>query len=77
MFIICNFKVDWEIEIECFDLIAQEIALLYRFENGLDVERILFPAIKCYLTGQTAMLKGQDVIVLSQLSELYKIFERC
>jgi hypothetical protein len=77
MYIISNFKVDWEIEIECFDLIAQEIALLYRFENGLDVESILFPAMRCYLTGQTTMLKGEDVVVLSELSELYKIFERC
>lgn len=58
-------------------MVAQEIALLYRFEINQDVEMILFPAIKAFLTGQTSMLKKEDVVVLSELPDLYKIFERC
>jgi DNA mismatch repair protein MLH1 len=70
-------QVDWESEGPCFDLIAQELALLYRFESIENVEHTLFPAIRQYLVGQNEMVKNEKVSFLADLPELYKIFERC
>ena len=41
------------------------------------VEHLLFPALKSHLIGIKDMSDNGVIIELTQLPELYKIFERC
>ena len=46
-------------------------------EFGWKVEHLLFPALKSHFIGPDDLSDGRLIVELSQLPELYKIFERC
>ncbi|EDW74685.2 uncharacterized protein Dwil_GK15817 [Drosophila willistoni] len=78
-------EVEWEQEAQCFESFCRETARYYSQldwqdeDNGLQqkwyMEHVLFPAFKKYLL-PPARLKKQ-IFELTNLSSLYKVFERC
>ncbi|XP_017491607.1 PREDICTED: DNA mismatch repair protein Mlh1 isoform X2 [Rhagoletis zephyria] len=79
-------EVDWESEIECFETFCRETARFYALTSCLEmglqpqrhkwlVEHILYPGLKRYLLPPNNL--RQHLYELTNLSRLYKVFERC
>ncbi|CAD7012916.1 DNA mismatch repair protein Mlh1 [Ceratitis capitata] len=79
-------EVDWDTEVECFETFCRETARFYSQTSSLDiesmpqrhkfsVEHILYPSFKRYLLPPNSL--KQQLFELTNLSRLYKVFERC
>lgn len=80
-------EVDWDNEKDCFHTLSQELALFYRAEPPMDqiqdqrdyylwqVQHYIFPCFKTHFIATTKL--KDSVTQLANLTDLYKIFERC
>lgn len=78
-------EVDWESEIGCFDSLARELAILYSLDAPINqsdradyiwkVEHLLFPSFKTHFSAPVKL--KSYVTQVANLTDLYKIFERC
>ncbi|CAO3698529.1 unnamed protein product [Rhizopus stolonifer] len=78
-------EVDWDDEKNCFDTFSRELAIFYCADPLLDdkekqkflnqVQHYIFPCFKSHFSA-TNVLKPH-VSQLANLTDLYKIFERC
>ncbi|KIL63542.1 hypothetical protein M378DRAFT_164437 [Amanita muscaria Koide BX008] len=82
-------QVEWESETECFDTFLRELAFFYGAGSPLteseeaqvkaerwQIQHVLFPAARRYLLGSKSLL-DRDIILVANLPDLYKVFERC
>ncbi|KAI7898874.1 histidine kinase-like ATPase [Cokeromyces recurvatus] len=78
-------EVNWESEKECFDTFSRELALFYSAEAPCNsnehedylwkVQHFIFPAFKTHFVAPMGL--KDYVTALANLTDLYKIFERC
>lgn len=74
-------EVNWESEKDCFSTFAKELAIFYSAEPPLNsddlwkVQHFIFPCFKTHFSAPTALKK--QITQLANLTDLYKIFERC
>ncbi|XP_018791900.1 PREDICTED: DNA mismatch repair protein Mlh1 [Bactrocera latifrons] len=79
-------EVDWESEVECFETFCRETAKFYALTSVLEIEslpqrhnwlieHVLYPSFKRYLLPPNHL--KQQLYELTNLSQLYKVFERC
>lgn len=80
-------EVDWETEKGCFDTFSRELAIFYSADSQINlnqsekqdylwnVEHLLFPSFKTHYSAPTKL--KSYVTQLANLTDLYKIFERC
>ncbi|EIE84093.1 hypothetical protein RO3G_08798 [Rhizopus delemar RA 99-880] len=78
-------EVDWETEKKCFEAFSRELAIFYCADPLLNnqeregflhqVQHFIFPCFKTHFVA-TNVLKNH-VSQLANLTDLYKIFERC
>ncbi|GAA5809620.1 hypothetical protein MFLAVUS_003031 [Mucor flavus] len=78
-------EVEWETELGCFDSLTRELAILYSLDAPLNqsdktdyfwkIEHLIFPSFKTHFIAP-AKLKNY-VVQVANLTDLYKIFERC
>ena len=80
-------EVDWEVEMECFQLVGREISRFYAIRESLEsaerspwrrvIEHTVMPSLRKELMPPESLLKEGAVLQLADLHELYKVFERC
>jgi len=83
-------EVDFTDELACFRGVCRELGAYYaELPWGADdlgveggelhphVRHVLFPAICTLLKPQQKLVETQDIMALTKLSTLYKVFERC
>lgn len=75
-------EVDWSEERPCFHDVCTELAAYYAElpasgDLHATVRHQLFPAISSLLVPSQRMEKDDSMTVLTTLSQLYKVFERC
>lgn len=79
-------EVNWECEKDCFNTFAKETAIYYsKFDNDVDgvnnwkwiVEHVFYSAIKGYFIPPKHFIDNASVLQLTDLPNLYKVFERC
>jgi DNA mismatch repair protein MLH1 len=77
--------------VECFRSLALELSLFYAYEGGegdeladnaernwkWTVEHVLFPVIRKRLRPPASLLGGRCLVLIADLPDLYKVFERC
>ncbi|KAK4520142.1 uncharacterized protein ATC70_008273 [Mucor velutinosus] len=74
-------EVNWESEKDCFHTLAKELAIFYSAEPPLNqddlwkVQHYIFPSFKTHFSAPTTLKK--HITQLANLTDLYKIFERC
>lgn len=74
-------EVNWESEKDCFHTFAKELAIFYSAEPPLSqddlwkVQHYIFPSFKTHFSAPTTLKK--HITQLANLTDLYKIFERC
>ena len=73
-------EVDWEEERPCFDSVCRELGYYYAQLGGgeekrAQIQHTLFPAVSCLL--MPSEKQQPDLEVLTLVSNLYKVFERC
>ncbi|KAG2195568.1 hypothetical protein INT47_001315 [Mucor saturninus] len=85
LFLRLGTEVDWETEIGCFDSLSRELAMFYSLDAPLNksnkdeyrwkVQHLVFPAFKTHFA---APIKLKPYVTqVANLTDLYKIFERC
>lgn len=80
-------EVDWDVEMECFQLVGREISRFYAIRESLEgterspwrrvIEHTVMPSLRKELMPPESLLKEGAVLQLADLHELYKVFERC
>lgn len=77
-------EVDWEVETEFFQSFHHETARFYsEISTATDnewkwyIEHILYRAIKQYLLPPQRFMQNKSFLQIANLSNLYKVFERC
>eukprot|EP00539_Tryblionella_compressa_P008523 CAMPEP_0178755392 /NCGR_PEP_ID=MMETSP0744-20121128/12696_1 /TAXON_ID=913974 /ORGANISM="Nitzschia punctata, Strain CCMP561" /LENGTH=340 /DNA_ID=CAMNT_0020409423 /DNA_START=201 /DNA_END=1223 /DNA_ORIENTATION=- len=76
-------QVDWSEELPCFHGICKELANYYAMlPNEADdlnayVQHNLFPALSYLLLPSKQLSRNGSYVVMTKLSTLYKVFERC
>lgn len=77
-------EVDWETELGCFDSLARELAILYSLDAPFQsdkehylwtVQHLIFPSFKTHFAAPAKL--EHYVTQVANLTDLYKIFERC
>lgn len=78
-------EVDWETELGCFDSLTRELAILYSLDSPLNqsdksdyfwkVEHLIFPSFKTHFIAPEKL--KNFITQVANLTDLYKIFERC
>lgn len=84
-----RFQVDWYKEKECFETLLRELAFFYlpapmwrhaatnSEEQQWQIQNILFPAFKQYLTAPLILAEKECITQIASLEKLYRVFERC
>ncbi|CAK1541054.1 unnamed protein product [Leptosia nina] len=81
-------EVNWDAEKECFDSFSRQTAIFYSQPNPDDnenvmkaeqwkQEHIIFPAIRRYFLPPSSFVDSGAILQIANLSDLYKVFERC
>ncbi|CAK1594543.1 unnamed protein product [Parnassius mnemosyne] len=81
-------EVNWDSEKECFDTFSRQTAIFYSQPNPdstLEMqkseewkqEHVIFPAIRRNFLPPTSFVSNGVILQIANLSDLYKVFERC
>jgi DNA mismatch repair protein MLH1 len=69
-------EVDWTEEKPCFQGVCRELGIYYA-QTTSDVKHTMFPAISYLLAPGNHLLDDGAVSKMTNISSLYKVFERC
>ncbi|KAI6657933.1 DNA mismatch repair protein Mlh1 isoform X1 [Oopsacas minuta] len=86
-------EVDWEVEMDCFQMIGREISRFYAIRESVEavggieegerspwkrvIEHTVMPSLRKEMMPPESLLKEGAILQLADLHELYKVFERC
>lgn len=81
-------EVNWDSEKECFDTFCRQTAIFYSQPNPDTAteaqksqqwkqEHVIFPAIRRNFLPPNRFVTNGVVLQIANLSDLYKVFERC
>ncbi|XP_050681284.1 DNA mismatch repair protein Mlh1 isoform X1 [Leptidea sinapis] len=81
-------EVNWDNEKQCFETFSRQTAIFYSQPNTdscSDVakseqwkqEYVIYPAIRKYFLPPTSFVHNGAIVQIANLSDLYKVFERC
>lgn len=79
-------EVSWDAEKECFETFCRQTAIFYSQPDNQPEsinteqwkqEHVIFPAIRKYFLPPTSFASNGVLLQIANLSDLYKVFERC
>lgn len=81
-------EVNWDSEKECFETFSRQTAIFYSQSNPDPIlemqkseewkqEHVIFPAIRRNFLPPTSFVSNGVILQIANLSDLYKVFERC